>query len=120
MAKAPFNLAHSAAAVTLARYFAKRAVKDDMRKAGLKPRYMTAKELSLAAGQYLHEHLDELIGQPKSPWQSGSFRTKYPFPACKQWPRHSVLVHYLGLAICRAPPRHMALAPDRFAKFWRT
>jgi hypothetical protein len=47
MAKAPFNLAHSAAAVTLARYFAKRAVKDEWRKAGLKPR--AAKELSLAA-----------------------------------------------------------------------
>jgi hypothetical protein len=38
MAKAPFNLAHSAAAVTLGRYFAKRAVKDEWHKAGLKPR----------------------------------------------------------------------------------
>jgi hypothetical protein len=62
MAKAPFNLAHPGAAVTLARYFAKRVVKDEWRKAGLKPQYLDASELTKAATAYLNDHpclLDE-------------------------------------------------------------
>jgi hypothetical protein len=62
MAKAPFNLTHPGAAVTLARYFAKRAVKDEWRKAGLKPQYLDASELTKAATAYLNDHpclLDE-------------------------------------------------------------
>jgi hypothetical protein len=48
--------------VTLARYFAKRAVKDEWRKAGLKPQYLDASELTKAATAYLNDHpclLDE-------------------------------------------------------------
>jgi hypothetical protein len=62
MTKAPSNLAHPGAAVTLARYFAKRAVKDEWRKAGLKPQYLDASELTKAATAYLNDHpclLDE-------------------------------------------------------------
>ena len=62
MAKAPFTLAHPGAAVTLARYFAKRAVKDEWRRQGLKPQYLDASELTKAATAYLNDHpclLDE-------------------------------------------------------------
>jgi hypothetical protein len=62
MTKAPSNLAHPGAAVTLARYFAKRAVKDEWRRQGLKPQYLDASDLTKAATAHLGDHpclLDE-------------------------------------------------------------
>jgi hypothetical protein len=81
MAKAPFNLAHSAAAVTLARYFAKRAVKDEWRKAGLKPR--AVEELSLGACAIPARALGRANREAQVNLAEWKLRTKYPFPACK-------------------------------------
>jgi hypothetical protein len=49
--------------VTLARYYAKRAVKAQWRAAGLKPEYIEASELHRAANTYLDQHPAELIAK---------------------------------------------------------
>jgi hypothetical protein len=55
-------LAVSPQAITLARYFAKRAVKAAWLRQGLKPQYLDACDLTTAARSYLSEH-PELIEQ---------------------------------------------------------
>ena len=66
MVKAPVNLAHPAAAVTLARYFAKREVQWQWRAQGIKVHYIEPHDLALASEAYLNEHRAELIELARS------------------------------------------------------
>jgi hypothetical protein len=57
----------------LARYYAERAIKAEWQRAGVKVAYVDGKDLNIAACEYLHEHLNELIGEAKltlAEWES--------------------------------------------------
>jgi hypothetical protein len=75
MVKAPFNLAHPAAAVTLARYYAKREVQWQWRAQGIKVHYIEPHDLALASEAYLNEHRAELIEQAKLTLASPRYRS---------------------------------------------
>ena len=47
--------------MTLARYYAKQAVKAEWQRRGLKPHHIVASQLSLAADAYLDQHREELV-----------------------------------------------------------
>jgi hypothetical protein len=47
--------------ITIARYLAKRAVKDEWRAQGRKVQYIDIREITAASSQYLREHKAELI-----------------------------------------------------------
>jgi hypothetical protein len=47
--------------MTLARYYAKQAVKAEWQRRGLKPHHIVASQLSLAADVYLAQHREELV-----------------------------------------------------------
>jgi hypothetical protein len=49
------------ATMTLARYFAKRAIKEQWQRQGLKPHHIAASHLNQAADAYLNQHREELI-----------------------------------------------------------
>jgi hypothetical protein len=52
--------------MTMARWLAKRAVRAQWAKAGIKVHYVEASELRKAADAYLSEHRSELIGEAKA------------------------------------------------------
>ena len=56
MVKANFNLPLIAAAVALARYYAKQAIKAEWRKRGLRWQYMDGRQLTHEAKVYLNGH----------------------------------------------------------------
>ena len=66
MVKAPSNLAHPAAAVTLARWIAKQEAKWRWRAQGIKVHYIEPHDLALASEAYLNEHRAELIELARS------------------------------------------------------
>jgi hypothetical protein len=78
----------------LARYYAKRAIKNKWQKAGVKVQYADGKDLNLAAQQFLHEHLDELLGQARLTLEECSISStitntpRSPTPPTKGEPDH--------------------------------
>src|SRR5262249_21244415 len=62
-----------AATMTLARYYAQRAVKSQFKAHGLKPQYMERRDIVAAANKYLSEH-PELIEQART-WVVANIRT---------------------------------------------
>ena len=56
--------------ITLARYYAKQAVKEQWRAAGLKLQDFGASELNRTAETYLHQHREELIALATERYQS--------------------------------------------------
>ena len=59
----------------LARYYAERAIKAEWQRAGVKVAYVDGKDLNIAAWAYLHEHLEELIGEAKATLASPRYRS---------------------------------------------
>jgi hypothetical protein len=77
MDQATQSLPHiTAAIITLARYFAKQAVKAEWHKQGLRWQYLDASELAKAADAYLSEHRDELIDRARSQLSSDAQKSK--------------------------------------------
>jgi hypothetical protein len=63
----------TASEMTLARFLARKAIKAEWQRAGVKVAYVDGKDLNIAAWAYLHEHLEELIGEAKltlTEWES--------------------------------------------------
>jgi hypothetical protein len=60
--------------MTLAHFLARKAIKAEWwQRAGVKVPYVDGKDLNIAAWQYLHEHLEELLGETKATlieWES--------------------------------------------------
>jgi site-specific recombinase XerD len=140
-------MAKAAATVTLARYYAKRDVKAQMRAQGLKPQYIEYREIVSAASAYLDAHPELLEQAAKTVRNLPQLRTlaerearqqrtgraaKFPFPVHPHMLRHSTgyklaneghdtrsLVHYLGHRNLRSTARYTALTPGRFARFWQ-
>ena len=52
--------------MTLARYYAKQAVKAEWQRRGLKPHHIVASQLSLAADTYLDQHREELVQRARA------------------------------------------------------
>jgi hypothetical protein len=66
MSEATNNLLPPAAtpqAITLARWLARKAVKAEWHKQGLRWQYLDARDLAQAADAYLSEHYDELVAR---------------------------------------------------------
>jgi hypothetical protein len=84
MPEATNNLLPPAAspqAITLARYYAKRAVKAAWIKQGLKPQCLDASDLTKAAKAYLSEHRAELFDEAErtlAEWSNSSTITNTP------------------------------------------
>jgi hypothetical protein len=62
--------------IILARYYAKRAIKAEWQRAGIKVAYVDGKALNAAAWEYLHEHLDELIRLARAELESDAQKPK--------------------------------------------
>ena len=54
------------ATMTLARYYAKQAVKNELRRQGLRPHEVAARLINEAALAYLDQHRDELITKARA------------------------------------------------------
>jgi hypothetical protein len=65
----------TASEMTLARFLARKAIKNQWQKAGVKVAYVDGKDLNIAAWAYLHEHLEELIGEAKATLASPRYRS---------------------------------------------
>jgi NAD(P)-dependent dehydrogenase (short-subunit alcohol dehydrogenase family) len=57
---------HPSKLITMARYLARKAVKDGLRANGLRPEYVEPATISRAAGAYLRVSKEELIEQAKA------------------------------------------------------
>lgn len=75
MVKANFNLPLIAAAVALARYYAKQAIKAEWRKRGLRWQYMDGRQLTHEAKVYLNEY-PELIDRARAQLLTAARRPK--------------------------------------------
>jgi hypothetical protein len=60
----------TASEMTLARFLARKAIKAEWQRAGIEVAYVDGKDLNIAAWEYLHEHLDELIGLARAELES--------------------------------------------------
>ena len=68
-------------AITLARWLARKAIKAQWQKAGVKVPYVDGREINIAAWEYLQEHLEELVGQAQTmlgEWSNSSTITNTP------------------------------------------
>jgi len=66
----------TASEMTLARFLARKAIKNQWQKAGVKVAYVDGKDLNVAAWEYLHEHLDELIRLARAELESDAQKPK--------------------------------------------
>jgi DUF971 family protein len=67
--------------MTLARFLARKAIKAEWQRAGVKVAYVDGKDLNIAAWAYLHEHLEALIGEAKgtlAEWSNSSQKSNTP------------------------------------------
>jgi hypothetical protein len=62
--------------MTLARWLARRAVKVEWHKQGVRWQHMDAKDIAKAAGAYLNEHGDELIDRARAQLSSDAQKSR--------------------------------------------
>jgi hypothetical protein len=66
MTEATTILSHPAPEViTLARWLARKAIKTELKAAGLRPEYIEVREISAAANVYFMEHREKLIAEAR-------------------------------------------------------
>jgi hypothetical protein len=66
--------------MTLARYYAKQAVKAEWKRQGLKPHHIVASQLNRAADAYLDQHREELIALATERYRSFVESGRLPRP----------------------------------------